>query len=58
MGPWIIFGAFVGGMIDLVRFLARRDREWNWDKEGFGQNRSEPGVHYRPLEVPPNPPFD
>ena len=51
--------AFVGGMILLARVLRRHEREGHFDKEGHGTpGRQEPGVRYRPLEVPGKPPFD
>lgn len=49
---------FVAGMIALNRFLASRDRQGHWDKEGHGTNHARAGLKYRPLEVPPSPPFD
>ncbi len=58
MEGWLVVGAFIAGMIVLARFLARRDRHGHWDKEGFGENRPQPGLQFRPLEVPPKPPFD
>jgi len=51
--------AFVLGMVGLNRFLRRREQAGHWDKEGHGMpEHPEPGVHYRPLEVPPREPFD
>ena len=51
--------AFVVGMVALGWFLRRREREGHWDKEGFGtREHQEPGVKFRPLEVPPREPFD
>ncbi len=56
---YVIAALFIGGMVLLGRFLRRREREGDWDKEGFGTpEHPEPGVHYRPLEVPPKDPFD
>lgn len=57
---WFAIAAvFVGGMVVLNRFLRRREREGIWDKEGHGTpEHTEPGVGYRPLEVPAKPPFD
>jgi hypothetical protein len=57
---WYAIGAvFVGGMIALNRFLKHRERQGDWDKEGHGSPaHPEPGVKYRPLEVPPQTPFD
>lgn len=58
MGPWVVVGVFVAGMIALSRFLARRDRRGYWDEEGHGRGRPHQGVHVRRLEVPPSEPFD
>ncbi len=57
---WLaVAGVFVGGIIVLNRYLRRREREGDWDKEGHGTpDHPEPGVKYRPLEAPPKPPFD
>jgi hypothetical protein len=56
---YALAAAFIGGMILLNRFLRRREREGAWDKEGYGTpEHPEPGVKYRPLEVPPKAPFD
>lgn len=50
---------FVIGMILLSRRLHRMEREGNWDKEGHGTpEHQDPGLKYRPLEVPPREPFD
>lgn len=57
--PYAIAAVFIGGMIFLNRLLRRREREGVWDKEGHGTpEHPEPGVKYRPLEVPGKPPFD
>jgi len=60
MGAGLVgMAAFVLGMIVLSRLLRRREREGDWDKEGFGTpEHQEPGVQYRRLEVPPSEPFD
>lgn len=51
--------AFVLAIVGLSRFLRRREREGDWDKEGYGTpEHPEPGVMYRRLEVPPKAPFD
>ena len=55
----IAAAAFVLGMVGLNRFLRRREQAGHWDKEGHGMpEHPEPGVHFRPLEVPPKEPFD
>lgn len=59
MTGFVAAGMFVIGLYFLTRFLRRRDREGYWDKEGFGSpEHQEPGVKFRPLEVPPREPFD
>lgn len=51
--------AFALGVIILSRLLRRHERQGHWDKEGFGTSEhQDPGVKFRPLEVPPNEPFD
>lgn len=51
--------AFAAGVFWLARALRRRDREGHWDKEGHGTPpHQDPGVKFRPLEVPPREPFD
>ena len=55
----LIVVTFVTAMIALSAYLRRRDREGDWDKEGFGaQEHQEPGLKYRPLEAPPRAPYD
>lgn len=50
---------FVVGMFALSRVLRRQEREGDYDKEGYGTpEHQDPGVKYRPLEVPPSEPFD
>lgn len=58
--PWYVpFALAIAGVVALARFLARRDREGWWDKEGHGPpEHPDVGVHYRPLATPPPPPFD
>lgn len=60
MAAALLGAAFVGGMIALYRLLGRQEREGHFDKEGFGftPDHPEPGVKYRPLEVPGRRPFD
>ncbi len=59
MMGYVAVAVFVGGLIALNRVLRRREREGHWDKEGHGTPKhQEPGVKHRPLEVPPQPPFD
>jgi len=59
MAGYISAGLFVAALFILSRFLRRREREGHWDKEGFGTpEHQEPGVKYRPMEVPPREPFD
>jgi len=56
---YVLAAVFVGGMIILNRLLRRREQEGVWDKEGHGmREHQEPGVKFRRLEVPPEPPFD
>ncbi|MGB8360365.1 MAG: hypothetical protein WCE80_03100 [Acidimicrobiia bacterium] len=56
---YIGVGAFVIGLYFLSRFLRRREKEGHWDKEGWGTpEHQEPGVKFRPMEVPPKEPFD
>ena len=51
--------AFIAAAIVLSRFLRRQEREGHFDKEGHGSPKhQEPGVKYRPLEVPGREPFD
>jgi hypothetical protein len=51
--------AFVAGIVFLSRILRRREREGHWDKEGHGTpEHQQPGVKFRPLEVPAREPFD
>lgn len=52
--------AFIAGMIIVSRLLRRRERDGRWDKEGWGftPEHPEPGVKYRPFEVPSREPFD
>ena len=50
--------AAIAGMILLSRWMRRREREGDWDKEGHGTSQHPtPGVHLRGLEVPPQEPF-
>lgn len=59
MPGFIAAGLFLVGLFVLSRFLRRRDREGDWDKEGFGTpEHQKPGVKFRPMEVPPKEPFD
>jgi hypothetical protein len=51
-------GVFVVGMVALSWYLRRHERHGDWDKEGHGTGRREPGVYYREMEVPPTEPFD
>lgn len=51
--------AVVAGLIVLSRFFRRQEQEGHFDKEGHGTpEHQEPGVKYRPLEVPGKEPFD
>ena len=55
----VVILAFAVGMIALYLFLRRREAEGYWDKEDHGTpGHVDPGVKYRPLEVPPKEPFD
>jgi hypothetical protein len=55
----IAAAAFLVGLIALSRFLRHRESEGDWDKEGHGfPEHQDPGVKFRPLEVPPSGPFD
>lgn len=55
----VVVVAFVGGLIALNRFGRRHESDGDWDKEGHGTSQhQEPGVKFRPLESPPNEPFD
>jgi hypothetical protein len=55
----VIALAIVGGLIALNRYGRRHEREGDWDKEGHGTpQHQEPGVKFRPLESPPNEPFN
>lgn len=59
MAGFIAAGMFVAGLLVLARFLRRREREGDWDKESFGTpEHQEPGVKFRPMEVPAKEPFD
>ena len=56
---WALLGLFVVSLAALSVWMRRREREGHWDKEGHGTpEHQEPGLRYRPLEVPPKPPFD
>lgn len=56
---YVFLGLFVIGLVVLNVWLRRREREGHWDKEGHGfPDHQEPGIRYRPLEVPPREPFD
>jgi hypothetical protein len=56
---YVLGGAVICGLAILNFVLRKREREGDWDKEGFGApEHPEPGVHYRRLEVPPHEPFD
>jgi len=51
--------AVVGGLIVLSRYLRGKERAGHFDKEGHGTpEHQQPGVKYRPLEVPGKEPFD
>jgi hypothetical protein len=51
--------AFIAAAALLSRFLRRQEREGHFDKEGHGSpEHQDPGVKYRPLEVPGKEPFD
>ncbi len=59
MAGFAAAAAFVVGLVALARFLRRRERGGDYDKEGYGTpDHQEPGVKLRPLEAPPSEPFD
>ena len=59
IADYSIAALFVIGLVALNRWFRRRDREGQWDKEGHGlPEHQDPGVRFRPLEVPPSEPFD
>lgn len=56
---YVLGGLFLAGFIYIARLFRHWEREGHFDKKGHGRSdHPEPGVHYRPLEVPPKPPFD
>lgn len=59
MLPLILFGGFAAAMAALSWWLRRKDNHGYPSNRDFGEEKHpEPGVHYRPLESPPSPPFD
>ena len=59
MAALIVAAGFVIGLVIGNRFLRRREREGDWDKEGHGTpEHQDPGVKFRPLEAPGQAPFD
>ena len=43
----------------LSKWLRRFDESGYPSSRDYGEERHpEPGIHYRPLEAPPSPPFD
>jgi hypothetical protein len=54
-----VLAAFILGMVCRNRVLRHREKAGHWDNEGHGMpEHPEPGVQFRPLEVPPKEPFD
>jgi hypothetical protein len=59
MAGYVAAAAFVVVLVALARFLRRRERGGDYDKDGYGTpEHQEPGVKFRPLEAPPREPFD